>query len=245
MGRLQIMINKVFAVLRRESHPQQTIEKSVPFGVLLAVVGGFLEAYTFITRGGVFANAQTGNIIRLGIYASEGQWSQALIHIPPILAFVAGVVVAEWIRNRPSHRSGLDWESRVLLFEMTVLLAIGLLPQAVPNIVVTVAVSFACSVQVSSFRTLVDSPYATTMSTGNLRSASQAAYVAITTGDRAAAIKAIRYFTIILAFISGGFIGGLVTMAAGVRAVWVAALILGVALGYYGIGARVPTGATA
>lgn len=232
------MIRRMLAALREELHPPQAIEKSVPFGVLLAVVGGFLEAYTFITRGGVFANAQTGNIIRLGIYASEGQWENALAHVPPILAFVAGVVVAEWIRSRPSRHSGLDWESRVLLFEMAVLLAIGLLPQAVPNIIVTVAVSFACSVQVSSFRILVDSPYATTMSTGNLRSASQAAYVAITTGDRAAAIRAIRYFTIILAFISGGFIGGLVTMAAGVRAVSVAALILGVALGYYSSGAR-------
>jgi uncharacterized membrane protein YoaK (UPF0700 family) len=239
------MVGKVLAVLRREFRPQQAIEKSVPFGVLLAIVGGFLEAYTFITREGVFANAQTGNIIRLGIYASQGQWAKALIHVPPILAFVAGVGVAERIRNRASRHSALDWERRVLLFEMAVLLMIGLLPQAVPNIVVTVAVSFACSVQVSSFRTLVDSPYATTMSTGNLRSASQAAYVAVTTGDRAAAVRAIRYFTIILAFISGGFIGGLVTMAAGVRATWVAAMILAVALGYYGVGARVRGGVTA
>lgn len=239
------MISKVFAVLRSEFHPQQTIEKSVPFGVLLAIVGGFLEAYTFITRGGVFANAQTGNIIRLGIYASEGQWAQALGHVPPILAFVAGVVVAEWIRSHPSRHSGLDWESRVLLFEMVVLFVIGFLPQAVPNLIVTAAVSFACSVQVTSFRTLVDSPYATTMSTGNLRSASQAAYAAITTGDRAAAIRAIRYFTIIVSFISGGFIGGLVTMAAGVRAVWVAALMLGVALGYYSGNARVQSDVTA
>ena len=31
-------------------------------GALLACVGGFLDAYTFLCRGGVFANAQTGNL---------------------------------------------------------------------------------------------------------------------------------------------------------------------------------------
>ena len=31
-------------------------------------VGGFLEVYTFVTRGGIFANAQTGNIARIGIF---------------------------------------------------------------------------------------------------------------------------------------------------------------------------------
>ena len=36
-------------------------------GIILSVVGGFLDAYTYIARGGVFANAQTGNIVLFGI----------------------------------------------------------------------------------------------------------------------------------------------------------------------------------
>ena len=32
---------------------------------LLALVGGFLDAYIYILRGGVFANAQTGNMVLL------------------------------------------------------------------------------------------------------------------------------------------------------------------------------------
>ena len=36
-------------------------------GLLLAVVGGFLDAYTYLCRGRVFANAQTGNIVLLGV----------------------------------------------------------------------------------------------------------------------------------------------------------------------------------
>lgn len=32
--------------------------ESFPIGVLLALTGGFLDAYTYVSRGGVFANAR-------------------------------------------------------------------------------------------------------------------------------------------------------------------------------------------
>lgn len=41
--------------------------ESMPLGLMLAIVGGFLDAYTFSTRGGVFSNAITGNIVLLGL----------------------------------------------------------------------------------------------------------------------------------------------------------------------------------
>ena len=34
---------------------------------MYAVVGGFLEAFTFLLHGGVFCNAQTGNLVMLVI----------------------------------------------------------------------------------------------------------------------------------------------------------------------------------
>src|SRR5580658_6145873 len=45
----------------------RTRPEDLPTGLLLAGVGGFLDAYTFVGRGGVFANAQTGNIVLLGV----------------------------------------------------------------------------------------------------------------------------------------------------------------------------------
>ena len=32
-------------------------------GILISMIGGILETYTFLLRGGVFCNAQTGNIV--------------------------------------------------------------------------------------------------------------------------------------------------------------------------------------
>lgn len=223
------MIIKLLNKIRgknRELHVQHKAHESVPFGMLLATVGGFLDAYTFISKNGIFATAQTGNIVLLGVYASEGEWGRALSHVPPIVAFIIGVFVAEWIKNKSAHFSVLGWERLVLIFEITVLFIIGLIPHTIPDIVVTVAVSFASSVQVSSFRKLVDSPYNSTISTGNLRSASCAAYTAITQKDYKSAVRAIRYFIIILSFLLGGFLGGLLTVIIGVNAIWGAAAIL-------------------
>ena len=42
-------------------------------GAVLAVAGGFLDAYTYICRGHVFANAQTGNIVLLGVNLAAGE----------------------------------------------------------------------------------------------------------------------------------------------------------------------------
>ncbi len=63
-------------------------------GLILCFAGGFLDAYTYITRGGVFANAQTGNIILLSIGLARGEGTAALRYLVPVAVFVAGVFLS-------------------------------------------------------------------------------------------------------------------------------------------------------
>lgn len=219
------MIDEIFNVKLKKDQKLQ-LQESVPFGIVLAIVGGFLDAYTFIGRGGVLANAQTGNIVFLAICASKGEWRQALVYAPPILAFVIGVIVAELIKTNSSHLFILDWVQAILILEIIILFIIGFIPSTISNIVVTVTISFVASLQTSSFRKLVDSPYATVMCTGNLRSASRSAYNAFTKKDYASVIHAIRFFTVIFSFLLGAFLGGLLTSMIGPKAIWCAVIIL-------------------
>lgn len=200
--------------------------ESVELGILLAIVGGFLDAYTFVGRGGVFANAQTGNVVLMGIEAATGEWRQVVLHAVPVLAFMVGVVVAEIIK-KPSMRLFIkDSERAVLILETVVLFIVGFIPYTSPNIIVTVVVSFVSSVQISSFRKLVGSTYSTTMVTGNLRSATQEAYIAFTKKDDESARRTIRYSTINLSFLAGAILGGLLTSFIGVKAVWIPVIVL-------------------
>lgn len=200
--------------------------ESVGLGVLLAIVGGFLDAYTFVGCGGVFANAQTGNVVLMGIEAATGKWGDAVLHAVPVLVFVIGVLVAELLK-KPSMRLFVpDTERAVLMLEIIVLFIVGLIPYTSPNLIVTTAISFVSAVQVSSFRKLAGSTYNTTMITGNLRSAIHEIYAAITKKDPESALQAARFSTINLSFLAGAISGGLLTSFIGVKAVWAAVVVL-------------------
>lgn len=200
--------------------------ESVLLGILLAIVGGFLDAYTYIGRGGVFSNAQTGNIVLVGIYAFDRNWEATINHILPIIAFIFGVIAAEFIRNHSSVHFKSKSEHSVLVFEIIILSSIGFMPHTVSNNIVNIIISFVTSLQFCSFKKLANYPYATTMCTGNLRSASQAAYTAFTQKDHASAIKALHYFSIILFFLLGAFSGGFLTSVFKNQAIFGAPLLL-------------------
>ena len=192
-------------------------------GLGLAVVGGFLDTYTYFTRGGVFANAQTGNLVLLGISAARGELYRAGQYLIPVLAFALGVVATEGLRAR---RGAGDWQRTVLLLEAAILAVVGLLPPAFPDFVVTVTVSFLCSMQVNSFRLLEGMPYATTMCTGNLRSCAYHLGQRLFAGERAGTGRAARYLWVMLAFCAGAALGVPATQWAGGRAVWLCVLPL-------------------
>ena len=86
--------------------PQKQMSESLSVGLLLALTGGLLDAYSYLNRGEVFATAETGNIVLLGIHLAQQQWGQALRYVFPILAFAAGVLVAELIHRNLGNASG-------------------------------------------------------------------------------------------------------------------------------------------
>ena len=65
----------------------------------LTLSGGFQDAYTYVMRGGVFANAQTGNIVLFATNMLSKEWSKALGYLIPILAFSFGIFLAEMLRT--------------------------------------------------------------------------------------------------------------------------------------------------
>lgn len=74
------------------------MSESIKLGVILAIAGGFMDAYSYMCRGKVFANAQTGNILLLGINISERNWQMALRYLVPVLAFAIGIALADLVK---------------------------------------------------------------------------------------------------------------------------------------------------
>lgn len=54
--------------LQMRFYSKRQMSDTFLIAVLLAVVGGSLDAYSYVARGHVFANAQTGNIVLFGLH---------------------------------------------------------------------------------------------------------------------------------------------------------------------------------
>ena len=88
----------------------------------LSISGGLQDAYTYIYRGEVFANAQTGNIVLLSQSLVERKWSTVIHYLIPLGFFAMGIVVAEGIRQKYKNVQRIHWRQLVLLMEMLLLL---------------------------------------------------------------------------------------------------------------------------
>ena len=207
--------------------PERVVQTSESFavGALLSLAGGYLDAYSYLGRGGVFANAETGNIVLLAIRLISGEWGAALRYLFPIAAYGLGVLIAETVRGRRGSMGRLHWRQLLVLLEMAVLGVSALLPQSM-NAVVNSGISMVCGMQVAAFAKFHGHAMATTMCTGNLRSGTQSLCRYRQTGDRKSLQKGILYFMCILCFMLGAMLGGGVTAYLAERAVLVPAGIL-------------------
>ena len=84
--------------MQRKLHGQMS--ESFLIAGILSISGGLQDAYTYMYRGKVFANAQTGNIVLLAQNLVDRNWSVALRYFSPLLFFALGVAAAECIHMR-------------------------------------------------------------------------------------------------------------------------------------------------
>lgn len=202
------------------------MSESLQLGIPLAVVGGFLEAYTFVCRGGVFANCQTGNMVLFALNAASGNFRKALLLIAPVIAFMIGVLLTEKVKSIFSSYPKLHWRQITILFEIVCLVTAALIPSGKLDVIVTTLIAFVCAIQVESFRKLRGSPYATTMCTGNLRSATDSLFLFLQEKDHQAGMRSSRYFLIVLFFMLGAVAGAALTNWLSEKAVLICCVLL-------------------
>ena len=112
-----------------EGANKKHISESFRLAAVLALVGGFLDAYTYICRGQVFSNAQTGNILLVGLALAENNFINAIYHFLPVVAFIVGVIITETIKRRVKFKETfIHWRQIVIGAEIIILFAIAFIP---------------------------------------------------------------------------------------------------------------------
>ena len=204
-----------------KDHNQHEIQMSEAFlnSAFLALSGGFQDAYTYNARNEVFCNAQTGNVVLMSQHFMAGEVTAGLGYFFPIIFFALGVWVAEKIQANYKYAQKLHWRQGVLLAEILILFTVGFLPTEY-NMLANAMASFACAMQVQSFRKVNGYSYASTMCIGNLRSGTAA--LSVYFREKSKQLKqAMYYFGIILMFALGAGIGGNLSIRYGIRMIWV------------------------
>lgn len=203
----------------------QTSE-TLRIGILLALSGGFMDAYSYLCRGQVFANAQTGNMLLLGVHLSEGEWMAALRYAAPVIAFAVGIAAAEMIRLRLKEMDLFHWRQLTVLMEAVILFLVAWIPLS-HNLLANSLTSLACGMQVESFRKIHGNGIATTMCIGNLRSGTQNICEYVEKRDGKYLKKSLLYYGIILFFILGAILGNYAIARWGTKAIMGSSLVLG------------------
>ena len=186
--------------MKTKHHGQMS--ESFLTAVFLSLSGGLQDAYTYLFRGKVFANAQTGNIVLLSTNIMDGRWDKVLHYLVPLCAFALGVLAAEKMREHFQAMQRLHWRQLVVLGEVLLLFAVGFLPQS-QNLLANAIVSFSCAMQVQAFRKVNGYAFASTMCIGDLRSGVEALCIWCRTHEPRAMDRMLRYFGIILLFAPG------------------------------------------
>jgi len=155
---------------REPIQQQVNSHESIAVGVLLALIGGFLDAFSYVLKGGVFANAQTGNVVLLFLACARGDFALLPRYVAPILTFAGGIFLSELLKGSKGL-SGIARIKLVIAAEACLILGIGAFGERLSDYFVNCLISFVAAVQVANFDRVRGNRIATTMITGNLKSA--------------------------------------------------------------------------
>ena len=191
----------------RNHHGQMS--ESLLTASFIILSGGLQDAYTYLCRGKVFANAQTGNIVLCSAYLFDGQWRHSARYLIPVLSFLLGIFAAECIHRHFKYTEKVHWRQMIILAEIALLFAVGFLPQ-------------------EAFRKVNGYAFASTMCIGNMRSGTEALCVYFHTHDREVLCKALTYFGVIGLFAIGAGLGALLSAHMAERGIWVSCALLAV-----------------
>lgn len=193
----------------------------------ITFIGGYMNAYTYITRNQILANMHTANMSKLGIKLALGQFKNALSFFIPILACILGTAFSssmKYIIERNNFKG--DWRKFALLLESIALFGIGLIPPYIKDLIVTNLVSFWMGYQLCLFKKCLDSGFSTTICTGNIRTIGELLFNALIKEDETSLKNLIIFTMLTFSFAFGAFVGSIISTYVGATSVWFCSFLL-------------------
>jgi uncharacterized membrane protein YoaK (UPF0700 family) len=134
---------------------------------MATMAGGAMDAWVYFAHGHVFANAQSGNIVLMGIALAGGDVASAATHLPSLLAFATGALISR-LSGQLLKRNRVNSRNIRLAAACAMLVGLGLLADGMSDRAVTACAGFIAGVQITSLSHIGSWSFNTGMTTGNL-----------------------------------------------------------------------------
>jgi uncharacterized membrane protein YoaK (UPF0700 family) len=214
------VINQEIKQVKRYS-----IYEEIHVGMLLTMVSGYLDSFTYFHFDEHFASLQSGNLIMMGTDLANGKFLEASNYLIPIFLFMLGAAFSTWVKEVAARN---NYHRHILStrIEFIGMVAAGILSFFLPSIWTAGVFAFFAAIQADTFSKLRGLPYTTIMSTGNLKSTGAFLFSAIYKKDKEIWKKACNVLRVVLTFFAGALLSGLLSRVIGHLAVFGAPLIL-------------------
>lgn len=179
--------------------------------VLLMLSGGFMGAYSYFLKGGVFANAETANLLILAFNIAELNTEGIISVLYPISAFFIGTFFSQMFIEKLGRR----WIPTLLIVEIMALISLSLLPSETPDRVFHVVIAVLSSMQFNTFRKARGVAMSTLFCTAHLRGFGASLYSAIADRKGEELKKSLYHGGLIMTFLAGGISCSLISKSLG------------------------------
>ena len=187
--------------------PKHQISESIELGIILAIIGGFMDVYSYKARGKVFANAQTGNILLCGIYISEGNFTKSIQYFFPVFAFTLGIIISNILYQKNIKK--LHWRQISVFIECIILIIVAFIPLKFNFLAKTFSLHLLVEHKLKVFAKIHGKAISTTMCIGNLRNATQSICQYFKLKKTEDLMCSLLYLGTIFCFVLGAIIGNI------------------------------------
>lgn len=188
-----------------------------------------MDAYSYLYCEGVFAYAQTGNILLFCINMVRGEFLQSLSYLWPILAFMAGTAVAFLLERLHKGWKPFLHKWRTLTLEIVILIAVAFVADY-NHLIATAMISFICGMQLESFPSFLSIRVATTMCIGNLRSVVHHGMECAVGNAKGNGVQLLLFGVALTSFTLGAALGNFLVALWGAYAIFASCVLLGVSI---------------
>ncbi len=205
------------------------VKRQIELHHAVSAIGGFCGGYTIFNHCDIFANAQTGNLIKLVCNACSGQLESVGYMILMFFIYAGGNVFYAVTRKY----SKLSMKIVSFIVTAVCIFLTGVLSSAENNYIAVFPIFFMAPVQWNAFKTAGGNSSATTFSSNNVRQAVMLLTKYFLDKDKKALKSSRFYWATLLCFHLGVAFSCLLSLEFGVHSIWFCYILLALTVFLY------------